>query len=190
MSVDWIISIYHKFASLPLLDMKGHCTKASWVTIITKLRVTPPPPSFNKQQRQCLMPLLCVAKGFGRGGIKGATAYQFSKQQKQNFINKRTIKVCVSCSWWCLGTTTPCHPWRCHWISVVPEAWHAAWRLSPWRTPCQLKKTLQGTRTRDLLGSCMIKLGSSCKIKVFPLGPTNIWFLVSSLVWPKAGLIT
>ena len=69
----------------------------------------------------------------------------FSKSRiidKKCIFNKRTIKVCVSCSWRCPGTSVR-HTWQCPCFSVVPEATHEA-RRGPFKGVMLAQKAFQG----------------------------------------------
>ena len=62
---------------------------------------------------------------------------------------KHTIKVCVSCFWWCPGPLRlERHTWHCSYISVVPEATNKACR-GPLKGTESAQKSPSRVRNRD-----------------------------------------
>ena len=79
-------------------------------------------------------------QGVGQGGllfrVPTHRCSNFWNNKKRCVLNECTIKVCVSCSWWCPGISGPSatNLWHSPCISVVTEATHKTegkWTLMP-----------------------------------------------------------
>ena len=87
-----------------------------------------------------------VERGSRQGGPGGQCPPNFWSNKSKCVFNKRTIKVCVSCSLRCPGTSanSAAHL-TVSFFSVVPMQ---SMVEGPWRVPYQLKKPFEGPRSR------------------------------------------
>ena len=81
----------------------------------------------------------CHRVTYTRDVKKGAK----TEQPKQCALNKRTIKVCNNCSWWCPGTSVTSAAQQTVSMFLCSSGSNIRDEiLCPWRAPCQIKKAL------------------------------------------------
>ena len=90
----------------------------------------------------------------GPGGRQGgAHAPNFFITEDKYVSNRHTIKVCISCSWWCTGTSLPCVPHPVILVSSRYQSNACVMDEGLWRALFQLKEPFKGPR--PTLGSCL-----------------------------------